>query len=169
MGSGGRRQTIGEVLAFTDRQYRLYTAVHEVGHAATGLATGNCSVSACELTITPGAATDAFTDISWVRDHTAQRTQLIFLHGGLLAQERWMRETDLWTSERSRAARSGARHDFVAIERLAADEALIRAAGNDSCVLVGLHWRGIVAAAQLLCDTGRITGQEICDVLNKHA
>ncbi len=82
MASGGRQQTIGEVLAFTDRQYRVYTAIHEVGHAATGLATGNCHVDACELTITPGAATDAFTGISWVPDHTAQRTRLVFLHGG---------------------------------------------------------------------------------------
>lgn len=169
MTSGGRQQTIGEVLAFTDRQYRLYTAVHEVGHAATGLATGNCSVSTCELTIAPGAATDAFTDISWVTDHTAQHTQLIFLHGGLMAQEQWMREMELWTPERSRAARSGARHDFAAIERLSADESSIRKACADSRELLVRYWRGIVEAAQLLCDSGRITGQEICDALNKHA
>lgn len=169
MTSGGRQQTIGEVLALTDSQHRLYTAVHEVGHAATGLATGNCSVEACELTVSSGAATDAFTDISWVTDHTAQRTRLVFLHGGLLAQEQWLRETELWTPERSRAARSGARHDFAAIQELGADEASIRKACDDSRELIGLHWRGILEAARLLCDSGRITGQEICDVLNTHA
>ncbi|MFJ4741258.1 hypothetical protein [Streptomyces sp. NPDC088775] len=166
---GRRQQTIGEVLAFTDRQYRLYTAVHEVGHAATGLATGNCSVSTCELPIEPGAATDAFTDISWVTDHTAQRTQLIFLHGGLLAQEQWMREMELWTPERSHAARSGARHDFAAMEQLSADELLIRRACDDSRELLVRYWPGVLEAAQLLCDSGSITGQEICDALNKHA
>ncbi|WP_435057649.1 hypothetical protein [Streptomyces sp. bgisy060] len=101
-------------------------------------------------------------------DDTAQRTQLIFLHGGLLAQEQWMREMELWTPERSRAARSGARHDFAAMEQLSADESLIRKACDDSRELLVRHWRGIVEAAQLLCDSGRITGQEICDVLNKH-
>ncbi|MEU5772781.1 hypothetical protein ABZ819_05680 [Streptomyces venezuelae] len=169
MTPGVRQQTTGEVLAFTDRQYRLYTAVHEVGHAATGLATGNCSVSTCELTIAPGAATDAFTDISWMTDHTAQRTQLIFLHGGLLAQEQWMREMELWTPEHSRAARSGARHDLVAMKQLSADESSIRKACADSRELLVRHWRGIVGAAQHLSASGRITGQEICDALNKQA
>ncbi|MFM9452245.1 hypothetical protein [Streptomyces europaeiscabiei] len=102
-------------------------------------------------------------------DHTAQRTQLIFLHGGLLAQEQWMREMELWTPERSAAARSGAGHDFAAMKQLAAAESSIRKAFDDSRELVVRHWRGILEAARLLCDSGRITGQEICDVLNKHA
>ncbi|MFD9771618.1 hypothetical protein ACFWXE_15055 [[Kitasatospora] papulosa] len=169
MSEGGRQQTISETLRFTDHQYRLYTAIHEIGHAATGLATGNCSVDACELTITPGAATDAYTDISWVPDHTAQHTQLIFLHGGLLAQEQWMRETRLWTPERTLAARSGARHDFAAMEQLATDESSVRKACDESRKLMLRYWRGITEAAQLLCDTGRITGQEICDLLNRYA
>ncbi|MFH9697386.1 hypothetical protein [Streptomyces globisporus] len=168
MTRGERQQTIGEVLAFTDVQYRVYTAVHEVGHAVTALSTGNCSVDACELTIAPGAATDGRTDIFWVPDHTAQRTQLIFLHGGLLAQEQWMSETGLWTPERSWAARSGARHDFAAIQKLAAHESTVRKAYDDSREVVVLNCRGIVEAAQLLCDAGRITGQEICDLLNKY-
>ncbi|MGW0334260.1 hypothetical protein ACWD0J_20730 [Streptomyces sp. NPDC003011] len=163
-----RQQTIREVLAFSDSQYRLYTAVHEIGHAAAGLATGNCSVDVCELTIKPGATTDAFTDISWVRDHTAQHTQLVFLNGGLLAQEQWMREYGVWTPERSRAARSGASHDMTAMTELGADEAASRKAQDDSRELIRLHWAGIAEAAQLLCDSGRITGQEICDALNRH-
>ncbi|WP_030573928.1 hypothetical protein [Streptomyces aureocirculatus] len=139
---GGRQQTIGETWRFTDHQYRRYTAIHVIGHAATGLATGNCPVDACELTITPGAATDAFTDISWVPGHTAQHTQLIFRHGGLLAQEQWMGEMRLWTPERSLAARSDARYDFAAMEQLAADESSVRKACDESRKLMLRYWRG---------------------------
>ncbi|MFE0775425.1 hypothetical protein [Streptomyces sp. NPDC058861] len=163
------RQMIGEVLALTDPQYRFYTAIHEVGHAATALATGNCSVISCELMIVPGAVTDAFTDIRYVEDHTAQRTQLIYLHGGLLAQERWMREARLWTPGRSLGTREAARHDFAAMEELTSDESSIRAAHDESHTLVTRHWQGIMEAARRLSTEGRITGQEICDLLNANA
>ncbi len=80
-----------------------------------------------------------------------------------------MREADLWTPERGRAARSGARHDFSVIQELGADESSIRRACDDSRELIDRYWPGILEAAQILCHSGRITGQEICDELNKRA
>lgn len=164
----GRLQTIGEVLAFTDEQYRLYTAVHEIGHATAGLATGKCTVDCCELSIVPGAATDAYTDISWVQDRFEQNTRLVMLHGGLLAQDRWMKEQSLWTTDRYRAARSGARHDFAAMEELGANEAAVTAAREESQMLLAQHWPAVLKATDHLCTTGRITGGQLCDLLLGH-
>lgn len=163
----GRPRTIGEVLAFTDEQYRLYTAIHEIGHATAGLATGKCAVDFCVLTIEPGAETDAFTDIRWVKDSDEQQTRLVLLHGGLLAQDRWMREQGLWTADRHRAARSGARHDFDAMADLGASEEAISAARELSRQLLDRHWQGVLRAAAGLCSMNRITGEQLVDVLNR--
>lgn len=165
----GRPRTIREVLAFTDGRYRLYTAVHEIGHAAAGLATGKCAVDSCVLTIEPGAERDAYTDIRWVKDSDEQQTRLVLLHGGLLAQDRWMREQGLWTADRHRAAYSGARHDFDAIADLGAGEQAISAARELSRQLLDRHWQGVLRAANDLSAMNRITGEQICDALNTAA
>lgn len=165
-GVPGQLRTIREVLALPDDQYRLYTAIHEIGHAVTGLATDKCEVDCCELTIAPGADTDAFTDIRWVQDDAEQHTRLVLLHGGLLAQDRWMRERGLWTADRYRAARSGARHDFAAIEELGADHSAVSAARELSGHLLARHWPVVLTAAEHLYATGRITGTQLCDMLN---
>lgn len=164
----GRLLTIGEVLAFTDDQYRHYTAIHEIGHATAGLATGKCTVDCCELSIVPGAATDAYTDISWVRDRHEQNTRLVLLHGGLLAQDRWMNEQGLWTDDRYRAARSGARHDFAAMEELGADDAAVSSAREESRILLARYWPAVLKAADHLSATGRITGEQLHELLLGH-
>ncbi|MEW2493805.1 hypothetical protein AB0942_09690 [Streptomyces nodosus] len=162
-----RRPTIGELLAFGDEDYRFYTAIHEIGHAASGLATGNVAVDRCVLTIKPKAQSDARTVVRWAEDDTEQRTRLVLLHGGLLAQVRWMKEHGLWTAERCRAAVSGARHDIDAIEELSADEAAVQDAGAQSEWALARLWPGVMAAARILSDAGQITGDQLCDVLNR--
>lgn len=57
-----RGPTIGELLALHDEDYRFYTAIHKIGHAASGLAIGNGAVDRCVLTITPQARTDVYID-----------------------------------------------------------------------------------------------------------
>jgi hypothetical protein len=162
-----RRPTIGELLAFRDEDYRFYTAIHEIGHAASGLATGNCAVDHCVLTIKPGAQADGRTVIRWAEDDTEQQTRLVLLHGGLLAQLRWMKDRGLWTTERCRATVSAARHDVDAIAELGADEKAVHEAGAQSELSLARLWPGVMAAARILSEAGQITGDQLCDVLNR--
>lgn len=162
-------QTIGDLLALTDQQYRRYTAIHEIGHAITGLATGNGIVTVCEINIIPGAVANGFTDYGWGYERPELETRLVFLHGGLLAQERWLHETGLWTLERSRGVRFSAQEDLALMQQLGADEAAIRVAREEAADHLQQHWQGLLKAALYLDSFGSITGQAICDILNAAA
>jgi hypothetical protein len=116
----------------------------------------------------PDAVTDAYTDIRWVQDRFEQRTRLVLLHGGLLAQDRWMKEQGLWTDDRYRAARSGARHDVAAMEELGADDAAVGAAREESRILLAQHWPAVLEAADHLSTTGHITGEQLHELLLSH-
>lgn len=158
-----RRQTIGEALQLTEDDYRAYTAVHEIGHATAGLATGDCNVDHIKLTIYPGAPTDGYTEVGW----NDQRTHLVLLHGGLIAQQRWLQERGLWSVRRERAARHGAGHDFSVIESIGASKTEVSAAAELSTELLNRHWTGLLLAAERLAMTGYLTGDELCDILNR--
>ncbi|MFI8792586.1 hypothetical protein [Streptomyces sp. NPDC055105] len=160
-----RRQTIGEALQIDGDDYRTYTAIHEIGHATAGLATGDCNVDHIKLTIYPGAPSDGYTEAGW----NEQRSHLVLLHGGFLAQQRWMRERGLWNARRDRAARNGAGHDFGIIETTGASTAEVAAAAELSSILLDRHWAGLLVAADRLATTGYLTGDDLCAILNQHA
>lgn len=157
-----RRQTIGEALNLTGSQYRMYTAVHEIGHATAGLATGECFVEHCRLTIAPAAPADGYADVRF----DGQHAHLVILHGGLIAQEHWLRRTGLWSERRGRAARDSAGHDLDAIVSLNAPAAAVTAARGDAYRFLTAHWRGVLTAADRLCERGFLHGDELCDVIN---
>jgi hypothetical protein len=159
-----KRQTIGEALHLSEDNYRTYTAIHEVGHATAGLATGDCTVDHIKLTIYPGAPTDGYAEVGW----NDQLTHLVLLHGGLLAQQRWMREKGLWSVRRDRAARNGAGHDYAIIKAIGASTAEVDAAAELSSKLLNRHWAGLLVAAERLALTGHLSGDDLCDILNQH-
>ena len=155
---------IRDGLAFDDRQHLLYTAVHEVGHAVAGAATLDFWMDECVLTLHPGAAGDAYTDVGW----GAVRTQLAFLPAGELAQIRWLREKNLWTPMRGRSTRNAAMHDRAASAALGFSWRARHTATLEAESHPGRHWLAVLQLAHLLSTTGRIRGEMVCAVMNLH-
>lgn len=106
-----------------------------------------------DLPSTIERAYDAYADYAWAEDD-AMRTRLIIAHGGLLAQDRWMREKGLWTADRYRAARSSARHDFALVDELRADPGVVTQTRAPSRALLNRLWKGVLAAAERLNEAG---------------
>ncbi|MFF9074520.1 hypothetical protein OIU91_41080 (plasmid) [Streptomyces sp. NBC_01456] len=158
------RLRIRDCLAFDDRQYLLFTAVHEAGHAVAGAATGDFWMGETVLTIHPGALTDAYTEVSW----GDIRTQLVYLPGGELAQMRWLHEQRLWTAMRGRATRNAALHDHAALRSLGFDWRARHAAAQEADAHLARHWSAVLDVAGRLAAAGRISGDEVCEVMNHH-
>lgn len=158
-----RFQTINEALQLGEADYRMYTAVHELGHATSGLATGDCYVDHVRLTIHPAAPSDGHTDLRY----DGRQTHLVVLHGGLLAQQRWMREQGLWSDRRAKATRYSAGHDLKVVRSLGASEEETAAAVTRCEKLLNEHWTGLLAAARQLFAVGYLAGDDLCGILNR--
>jgi hypothetical protein len=158
--------TVFQALQFDDSLYRRFTALHEAGHAVVALATGEASVSECVLSSTeaPGGAAEAYTDASW----NSAAAHLALLYGGVLVQQRWLHEQQLWSPLRESAIQALARHDYAALMATGATAAELGQARKTALALRDRHWPAIVATAALLDQSGRVTGDELDEVLRQH-
>lgn len=157
-----RHQTIGEAMDLPDEAaYRLWSAVHEVGHATALLGTGHGDVTRCQVMLYPGAAHNAFTDASW----TDLRGRLALLHGGMLAAERWLRECGWWDPRRERASRAANVHDRRAIDELEPWDLVLRATREWTAAILDERWPQVLHTAQELATRGQLTGSQLREQL----
>jgi len=160
------RLTVYQALQFDEALYRRFTALHEAGHAVVALATGDASVSECVIAPTQMAGAnqaDAYTDVSW----RSAAARLTLLYGGLVAQQRWLYEQQLWSPLRESAVQALARHDFAALMAAGATAEQLEQAHTAALAFRDRHWPVITAVSELLDHNGRTTGAEI-EALIRH-
>lgn len=160
------RLTVFQALQFDEVLYRRFTALHEAGHAVVALATGDASVSECVIapTQTDGAGkADAYTDVSW-RSATARLT---LLYGGVVVQQRWLHEQQLWSPLRESAVQALASHDFAALMGMSATAEQLEQARTAAFALRDRHWPVIIAVSELLDRNGRVSGAELDALLRQ--
>ncbi|MGW2425190.1 hypothetical protein ACWC0C_39125 [Streptomyces sp. NPDC001709] len=160
------RLTVGQALQFDDSLYRRFTALHEAGHAIVALATDEASVSECVIapTETPDAGmAEAYTDVTW---HSST-AYLTLLYGGVLAQQRWLHDQQLWSPLRESAVQALANHDYAALMATGASSEQLRHARSTALAFRDRHWQAIIAASDLLDRNGKITGDELDALLRQ--
>ncbi|MEU5241673.1 hypothetical protein ACH4UR_35785 [Streptomyces lydicus] len=161
------RLTVRQALQFDDSLYHRFTALHEAGHAIVALATGEASVSECVIApteTTPEAGmADAYTDVSW--DSAA--AHLTLLYGGVIAQQRWLHEQQLWSPLRESAVATLASHDYAALQGTGATSEQLWQARSTALALRDRHWPAIIAGSALLDQNGRVTGDELNALLSQ--
>ncbi|WP_326581612.1 hypothetical protein OIE69_44505 (plasmid) [Actinacidiphila glaucinigra] len=146
--------TVFTALDVSEPVYRRFTAVHESGHAVAALATGQARVLECAV---DGEGERAYTDVRW----DSQQALLVLLHGGHLAQQRWLREQHMWTALRSSAVRAAASHDFDALAATGATPGEVRQASDQAEEFLDRHWTAVMTVAEHLHQHGRLTGAEV--------
>ncbi|MFE9291950.1 hypothetical protein [Streptomyces olivaceus] len=160
------RLTVPQALQFDEALYRRFTAVHEAGHAVVALATGDASVSECVIAPTQAAGAgraDAYTDVRW-RTAAARHT---LLYGGLVAQQRWLHEQQLWSPLRESAVQILGKHDFEALKSTGATAEQLEQAHTAALAFRDRHWPAITAVSELLDHKGTITGAEVQALLRQ--
>ncbi|MFF7369771.1 hypothetical protein [Streptomyces tricolor] len=162
-----RRLTVYQALQFDETLYRRFTALHEAGHAVVAVVTGEASVS--ERVIAPPKTADgagkaeAYTDAIW----RSAAAHLTLLYGGVLAQQRWLHEQQLWSPLRESAVQTLARHDYAALRATGATADQLVQAHTSALALRDRHWPVIIAASELLDHNGRITGADLDTLLRQ--
>lgn len=155
------RLTVAQALQFDDSLHHRFTALHEAGHAIVALATGEASVSECVIapteTVSGVGMADAYTDVSW----NSATAYLTLLYGGVLAQQRWLHEQQLWSPLRESAVANLASHDYAALQATGATSEQLWQARSTAVALRDRHWPAIIAASALLDQNGRVTGDEL--------
>lgn len=167
-----RGEINGRALGLTETQSRMSTAVHELGHAVTWLA-GGLHVRYLGVGIGPGglAACDPVTQSP---EEHLQR--VIGVVAGERAQDRWLRETGLWTSSLGALAELGAAHDRAYV--FACDPEPRPGFGDGDVDYSVLHdladealdvaWDRIMAALPALTQAGIMTGDELAYHIGMH-
>lgn len=155
----------GRALGLTAKQSRMSTAAHELGHAVVWLA-GGLHVRYLGVGIGPGgqAACEAITQTP--QECMARITGVV---AGERAQDRWLRETGLWTTSLAAVAELGAAHDRAYV--FAADPHPRPGFGDSDVDYSVLHdladealdavWPKVMAALPVLTRAGRMTGDEL--------
>jgi hypothetical protein len=144
-------------------QARTAQAVHELAHAVLWMAAGIHVVDAA-IGTEEGIATGGP-----VPPHAGLGCA-VGLAAGERAEDRWLRETGLWTEERAAVAEVGAHRDRGVI--LAADvQPRVTFGGGDGYdyahlhaladQALSLHWHRILTVAPYLVRATRLTGDEI--------
>ncbi|MCX4826934.1 hypothetical protein OG883_45695 [Streptomyces sp. NBC_01142] len=152
-------RTVREALGFSDELWRRYTAIHEAGHAVAAMTDEDAALvrsTLVDTTTADGRSIGGFTDLS----STSARGIAVVLHGGFLAQERWLHELNLDTPARLAATRAAATHDFEQLTAYGLPRSLLLMARNDAERLRDDHWPVILAVADILDTQGTITAAE---------
>ncbi|QDN54199.1 hypothetical protein [Streptomyces sp. S1D4-20] len=156
--------TLAQAVDLPDALFRRYTAIREIGHALTAVATGQARVIECALepgTASDGTRFDAFTEVRWQTLHA----YLTLLQAGAMAQERWLREQGLWTPRRDLATQVAARQSRAAVQATAASADEIERAAAWAQELLGYHWPLLLHFADLLDQRGHLYGSHLRKVL----
>ncbi|MDX3549528.1 hypothetical protein PV724_44445 [Streptomyces europaeiscabiei] len=156
-----------EALGLTAEQSRTSTAVHELGHALVWLASG-LHVQYLGVGIGPGGQA-ACTAVTKTQQELMGRVTGVV--AGERAQDRWLRETGLWTPDLAAMAELGAAHDRAYVFACGPEP---RPGFGDSDVDYSvLHdladealdalWGKVMTALPILTRVGRMTGDELAD------
>jgi len=160
--------TLAQAVDLPHALFRRYTAIREVGHALTAVATGQARVIECALepgTAPDGSRFDAFTEVRW----QTSRAYLAILQAGAMAQERWLREQGLWTPRRELVTEVAARHSRAAVQATAASAAEIERAATWAQELLDKHWPLLLVCADLLDRRGHLYGSHLRRALREGA
>lgn len=160
--------TLAQAVDLPDALFRRYTAIREIGHGLTAVATRQARVIECALE--PGKAPDgtpfdAFTEVRWQTTHA----YLTLLQAGAMAQERWLREQGLWTPRRDLATQVAARHSRAAVQATAASEDEIERAAAWAQELLDRRWPLLLHCADLLDRRGHLYGSHLRKALREGA
>jgi hypothetical protein len=155
------------VLGLTEKQSRMSTAVHELGHAVVWLA-GGLHVRYLGVGIGPGgqAACEPVT-----RTPEEQMSCVVGAVAGERATDRWLRESGLWTPSLGALAELGAAHDRAYV--FACDPKPRPGFGDGDVDYSVLHdladealdavWIKVMMALPILVRRGQMTGDELAD------
>jgi hypothetical protein len=160
--------TLAQAVDLPNALFRRYTAIREIGHALTAVATEQARVIECALepgTAPDGTRFDAFTEVRWQTRHA----YLTLLQAGTMAQERWLREQGLWTPRRDLATQVAARHSRAAVQATAASADQIEKATNWAHELLDRHWPLLLHCAALLDRRGHLYGSHLRRALREGA
>ncbi|MGW7617463.1 hypothetical protein ACWGLG_16655 [Streptomyces antimycoticus] len=154
-----------QVLGLTKKQSRTGQAVHELGHAMVWLAGG---LHVVNLGIDIGRGGRAMC-LPTNRTQEQQMTRIIGIVAGERAQDRWLRETGLWTPSRAAMAELGAAHDRSLV--FAADPRPRPGFGSGGADYSDLHdladraldgiWGSIQDALPVLVRRGSLSGDQL--------
>ncbi|MET9777679.1 hypothetical protein ABZ023_26050 [Streptomyces sp. NPDC006367] len=160
--------SLAQAVDLPDALFRRYTAIREVGHALTAVATGQARVIECALepgTAPDGTSFDAFTEVRWQTPHA----YLTLLQAGAMAQERWLREQGLWTPRRNLVTQVAARHSRAAVWATATSADQIEKAATWAQALLDRHWQLLLHCAALLDRRGHLYGSHLRRALREEA
>jgi hypothetical protein len=183
----GRVTTLYAVLNLPPTQLRRYLAVHEAAHVVIGIQ-GGSRVHHVELDTDLGtgdvrdqvAVGDAgAAHVTWLPTTVTWTAHLTMLAAGERAQLAWLREHDLYTSDRAWAVEVLAAQDRLAAVADGAAKGITLAFGEapDPDVLdwilvcqwadgqLSRSWPTVLAVAAALDDNSRLSGAEIAALL----
>ncbi|MFF8784804.1 hypothetical protein [Streptomyces sp. NPDC015125] len=152
-----------ESYGFTRDQYRLYVAIHELGHAVAGISEG---YDYRKVTVrldgghsrTRGSAYPSW----WGKKERIP--QLVSLHGGFIANEIYLKRNGLWDPRRKELAQGNARSDYSAADNLKpsrreTEDAIFKARRH-----LERHWTVIDYAAPELAKKGQMSFRQLRSV-----
>lgn len=152
-----------ERFGFTRDQYRLYIAVHELGHAVAGIASGyDCSKVKMDLRDNGHRVRGEATPSLWGKKDRVP--ELTFLHGGFIASEMHLRRLGLWTSRREQLAQANARGDFELAASLKPSSGETNEAISQARRHLERHWTVIDYTAPQLVKKGRLSFRQLRSV-----
>lgn len=152
-----------ERYGFTPEQYRLYVAVHELGHAVAGIAAGfDCSKVEMDLHDNGHRVRGRVIPSLWGRKDRIP--QLTCLHGGLIANEIHLRRSGLWNSHREQLAKNNANSDMTVAASMQPSGSETAEAISQARRFLERHWTVIDYAAPQLLKRGRMSFRQLRSV-----
>ena len=157
-----------ELMGLTEEQTLVQTAVHELGHALLWLA-GGLRVSGIDLTPSGRRGGHAEALPTGVDDEG--RLLAVGVAGGERAEDRWLRETGLWTPDRAAVAELSAGEDRAwLMERTTPRPVFGTGDGLDFVVLHDMAdealdriWGQLTTALSILIRQQGMTGEQLAE------
>lgn len=155
-----------------DHHRQYLRAVHEAAHAVAGL-TANAHIHYAKIARTAELATAAPTTIGipggdvFACNFPEGQTFAVFLGAGERAEDRWLRQNNLWTPRRAVGVELGAcadRRTFLATNPhfgFGEDRNDYRVVHDLADQLVTDNWTAITAIADILATQLHLTGEQI--------
>ncbi|MEE6264897.1 MULTISPECIES: hypothetical protein [Streptomyces] len=152
-----------QLFGLTPDEYRMYVAVHELGHAVAGITAGH-DYRKIELRIgDDGHPADGIAVARrWGRKE--RFPLLVAIHGGFIASEMHFRKIGLWDRHRQELAASGARHDHDQATRLKPSPQESAEAISQARTHLKRHWTVIDYATPQLLAKGRLSYRQLRSV-----
>jgi hypothetical protein len=159
----------------THQQRDQLRAIHEAAHAVAGLTARGCIHYAkitptAELVAAPPTAGGIKSGDVYVCNLTDGQDIAVLLGAGERAEDRWLRQNNLWTETRAFGIELGAysdRRKFLDLNPhfgFGADHNDYRVVHDLADELIDRHWDAITAVADVLAERLRLTGDLVADL-----